>query len=332
MEERWRNAKRVSLMAVGCSSVVTRFHPLIKKKLKEGTTFRFLAIDPYGESSKDFADNKLNTNANGEHVGFLKQNYEQMVELIGALQREGNQGVEYRLTSAHITFTMHWVECENDEESYIYVEYLPIYASNVLQDAHSAVVIKRKDTSYQFYVEQFNECWQKSKSGIERAKVAGCEFCYPPQEDDKYILIDTKYWRIYLANNQNYPGRCIIPLHRHCGNLSEITYQELEDFQMIVKMLETIWREELGATNFNWTCLMNGGYAVKPYKPHVHFHFIPRYDHVYKRDTEDFIDTNFGDHYELSDEFQLNVEERAELCARLKKRIAEYISGDVNNH
>lgn len=151
-----------------------------------------------------------------------------------------------------------------------------------------------------------------------------CEFCNPPKEDDRYILFDSPHWRIYLANCQNYPGRCIVPLHRHCANLADLTVEELLDFHKLVKMMETIWREVLGATNFNWSCLMNGAYAAKPYNPHVHFHFIPRFDHVYRTENTEFVDSTYGNHYTLSNDFQLCEEDRAILCRQLKERIAAY--------
>lgn len=323
ISERWANATRVSLLAVGCSSVVQRFSPLIKAKALSGTKFRFLAIDPNGDSARDFSQNKLNGNAGQSRKDFINQNYYQMVTIFQNIQMDMSN-LEYRLTDDHITFTMHWVECEDDSESYIYVEYIPIHASEILQDTHCAVLIKRNDSAYNFYAGQFELCWEKSRLGIENKALKNCEFCYPPSEDDKYILCDTTYWRIYFANNQNYPGRCIIPLRRHCANLSEITKSEMEDFYGIVRMLEKIWREELSVTNFNWTCLMNGGYAEKPYIPHVHFHMIPRYDAPFTTSDGEFVDSCFGNHYELSDAYQLNDADRMLLCERLKKKIAEY--------
>jgi diadenosine tetraphosphate (Ap4A) HIT family hydrolase len=149
-----------------------------------------------------------------------------------------------------------------------------------------------------------------------------CDFCFPPEKDNQFLLCKTQYWHIYLANNQNYPGRCIISLNRHCSSLSETTEQEILELHKIIQLLENIYKKVLNATNFNWTCLMNGGYSQKPYNPHVHFHFIPRYEAVYPTQNGDFKDINFGHHYSLDDEFQaLNYEERIELHQKLKKQI-----------
>lgn len=156
----------------------------------------------------------------------------------------------------------------------------------------------------------------------ENLKKNNCDFCYPPKEDSKYLLFKTRFWCVYLANNQNYPGRCIIPLRRHCLSLSEITEQEILELHKIIKLLENIWKKELNATNFNWTCLMNGGYSKKPYNPHVHFHFIPRFEEFYVTENGNFYDTKFGNHYSLDDALQaLNDKERIEMCEKIKEQI-----------
>lgn len=320
MKERWQHAKRVSLMAVGCSGVVTKFFPLIKEKAQNGTSFRFLAIDPDGISAKDFLENKFNTNESRERSNILEDNYQQMISIMSEFPGYG-KSINYRLTSEHITFTMHWVECESEDENYIYIEFLPINATDVVQDMHPAVIIKNGDLAYSFYKTQFEKCWERAKPVFLKEKSEGCEFCYPPEEDDKYILHETKYWRIYFANNQNYPGRCIIPLRRHCASLSEITLVEWNDFKKVVDLLESVCKEVLGATNFNWTCLMNGGYAKEPYNPHVHFHFIPRFNKPFVSKDAKFIDTKFGDHYVLEDDFQLSDCDRADLTHKLKIKI-----------
>ena len=42
--------------------------------------------------------------------------------------------------------------------------------------------------------------------------VERCEWCNLSEEDKKYLLSDTKYWTVYLADEQDYIGRCIIVL------------------------------------------------------------------------------------------------------------------------
>ena len=160
---------------------------------------------------------------------------------------------------------------------------------------------------------------------MERIKPSGCEFCFPPREDAKFILLDTKYWRIIFSNNQNYPGRFIIQLLRHCPRLSQITEEENSEFLLIVRACEQAWEEELGVANFNWHCMMNGGYRQKPYNPHVHWHCLPRYDHPVKLSEGEFIDKLFGHHYTIDQTWQLPYVDRLDMHARLQKKLWELL-------
>lgn len=78
---------------------------------------------------------------------------------------------------------------------------------------------------------------------------------------DNNILFETKYWNIFLNENQAYLGYSIIVLKRECKTLSEVNNEEWIDFhEKVVKTLETTFKEKFGATMFNWTCLMNDAY------------------------------------------------------------------------
>ena len=94
IEERWARATRISLMALGCSSVVRRFSPLIKEKAETGTRFRFLAIDPTGDSATDVLRNKTNASS-GSQDDFLSHNYDQMLRTIASIDT-GNGNITYR--------------------------------------------------------------------------------------------------------------------------------------------------------------------------------------------------------------------------------------------
>ena len=155
-----------------------------------------------------------------------------------------------------------------------------------------------------------------------------CEFCELVEYDNEYFIGETKCWKIYLANDQNYPGRCIIPLKTHRNNLSELTPEEFADMQSVVNILESISRKVFGATNFNWTCLMNGGYATTPPNPHVHLHFIPRYKEPLKTRNGDFVDETFGTHYILKGNFERDLQDRHDWAAALKLEFFAYMKED----
>ncbi len=149
-----------------------------------------------------------------------------------------------------------------------------------------------------------------------------CEFCeLNKKNNDEFLLAETEHWKIYLADEQNYPGRCIIPLKRHVSRLSELTREEWDDFHKVVCAVETALIAQLGSTNLNWTCLMNGGYAVEPSNPHVHFHLIPRYRNSITIGNQTFIDENFGDHYKVGNSWRVNMDGRNELVSVLSPAI-----------
>ncbi len=88
---------------------------------------------------------------------------------------------------------------------------------------------------------------------------------------------------IYKSNNwevvfvdwcQEFPGQCIISSNKE--DLSELSSNEWEELGRIEKELERVVKKVFNATMFNFACLMNNAYKDKE-KPHVHFHFIPRY-------------------------------------------------------
>ena len=110
-------------------------------------------------------------------------------------------------------------------------------------------------------------------------------------------IIKTKLWTVKLSPDQAYLGRCIIILNRDCGNLSDLTNEELLNFHEIVKKLENGLKKTFNATMFNWTCLMNNSYKNDNPNPHVHWHFRPRYNHPVEFANEVFEDIEFAHHY-----------------------------------
>ncbi len=146
-----------------------------------------------------------------------------------------------------------------------------------------------------------------------------CEFCELVEKNNEYYIGETAYWKIYLADDQNYPGRCIIPLKRHCATMSDLTEAEWEDMRRVVKLMEGICKKNMHATNCNWTCLMNGAYGVEKPNPHVHLHFIPRYRTPFETNDGLFVDETFGDHYVLKANFKFNRADRARICQMFKE-------------
>lgn len=146
-----------------------------------------------------------------------------------------------------------------------------------------------------------------------------CEFCLEFSDSNSpYLLATTKHWRIYLADQQNYPGRCFIPLNRHCKSLPDLSAEEWDEFHSIALAIETVWRQVLHMSCGNWACLMNGAYGKPLPNPHVHFHFIPRYQAPVIFGGMEFVDERYGDHYEIEDVWALNLQGRLEIVELVK--------------
>lgn len=122
-----------------------------------------------------------------------------------------------------------------------------------------------------------------------------CEYCYKLEEYNfGNLLFESSHWIIFLAPNQSNLGTCVIALKRKARFLSELNQQEWSDFIKIVNKLEKALKTAFKATMFNWGTLMNSFYLEDTPDPHMHWHFIPRYDHEVDFEGEIFEDPFFG--------------------------------------
>jgi len=115
-------------------------------------------------------------------------------------------------------------------------------------------------------------------------------------EDRNYgdLLSETEYWLIFLAPNQSNIGTCVVALKRHCGTLDSLLDEEWLDFAKIVRQLEYSIKCSFNPIMFNWGSLMNAEYLIENPDPHVHWHFIPRYNQDIQFEGLTFQDVYFG--------------------------------------
>lgn len=109
-------------------------------------------------------------------------------------------------------------------------------------------------------------------------------------------FFETAYWKILLKSDQRYLGGLIIKTKVPREHLPDLTQEEQLDFFVLIKKLESFFTEKVGATMFNYSCLMNNAYRDNE-TPHVHYHFRPRYKSPVIILGEEFTDPNFGEHY-----------------------------------
>lgn len=123
-----------------------------------------------------------------------------------------------------------------------------------------------------------------------------CEICQL-LGNDKSLVFETDFWKVFAINEQSYLGRCVVSCKRHCFSLSELKNEEWNDFHSVVKKLEAAAKKAFGASLANWACLMNNAFRKDPGNPHVHWHFRPRYRKPVVFAGKTFTDPDFGEHY-----------------------------------
>ena len=153
---------------------------------------------------------------------------------------------------------------------------------------------------------------------VLRKPTDACDWCNLSEEDKHFQLCESKSWAVFLADEQDYIGRCILVLKRHCGSLSELTEEEWDELRRLVCKAEECLKAVLGATLCNWSCLMNSFYKDATPAPHLHIHVRPRYDKPVMINGNTYTDSEFGHHYALKKSGEMPAEDKNEVFRRLK--------------
>lgn len=119
-----------------------------------------------------------------------------------------------------------------------------------------------------------------------------CEFSVDSSYGD--LIAETEYWEIFLAPSQRYLGTCVVSLKREVGELKDLKTEEWADFGNLVGAMELANRKIFNADLFNWSCLKNSVFRKNNPQPHVHWHFIPRYENPIAFEGLEFDDPDFG--------------------------------------
>lgn len=105
-------------------------------------------------------------------------------------------------------------------------------------------------------------------------------------------LYKGKYWEVVFVDwCQEFVGDCIISSTKE--SLSDLASEEWVELGKIEKELERVAKKLFNATMFNFACLMNNAYRDNE-KPHVHFHFFPRYKNELMLFDKVYKDRHFG--------------------------------------
>lgn len=145
-----------------------------------------------------------------------------------------------------------------------------------------------------------------------------CEIC-SALDNEPNNFIETEHWRVNLALDQAYLGRCYVTLKSHKPSLSSLTAVECTELHHLIQSLESACSQAFGATLFNWSCLTNNAFKESPYNPHVHWHFRPRYEQPVNFADVAFVDPEFGHHYDSAHKQPLAPELIQQISAALRQ-------------
>ena len=105
-------------------------------------------------------------------------------------------------------------------------------------------------------------------------------------------LYKGKYWEVVFVDwCQEFVGDCIISSTKE--SLSDLASEEWAELGKIEKELERVAKKLFNATMFKGNYLMNNTYRHNE-KPHVHFHFFPRYKNELMLFDKVYKDRHFG--------------------------------------
>ncbi len=146
-----------------------------------------------------------------------------------------------------------------------------------------------------------------------------CDLCNLSEEEKQFQVCESKSWTVFLSDEQDYIGRCILVLKRHCSSLSELTDEEWDELRSLVCKVEKCLKAVLGAALCNWSCLMNDYYKEPSPDPHLHIHVRPRYEKPVILNGRTYTDSEFGHHYALGKNGTIPAEDREEVFVRMKE-------------
>ena len=66
-----------------------------------------------------------------------------------------------------------------------------------------------------------------------------CERCNLSEEDKQFQVYESISWSVFISDEQDYIGRCILVLKRHCSSMSDLTDDEWEELRKLICKMET---------------------------------------------------------------------------------------------
>lgn len=133
--------------------------------------------------------------------------------------------------------------------------------------------------------------------------------------DQKNNLIkEYKHWILLIRNRNITLGNCVAITKRHMERFSEITLEEMEDFQKVVKDVETALMSAFKYDKINYLMLM-----MKD--KHTHFHIIPRY-----KESREFAGLEWKDDFNPDPLTQKSPPVEQQVLNKVKEELKKHIN------
>lgn len=117
-----------------------------------------------------------------------------------------------------------------------------------------------------------------------------CPLCRPTRG----VVLDNDHWTLVLNENQATLGRAFFALKRHETDVAALTPEEVASLWTFLRETKAALSALFAPDHFNYMFLMN-------LTPHAHFHIFPRYAKSREFAGQEWMDGQYGDHYDPSE-------------------------------
>lgn len=117
----------------------------------------------------------------------------------------------------------------------------------------------------------------------------------------KNLIKEYRYWEVYIHENQNYLGRCVVWCKRgNALDLADATKEEQKELFLILRNLREALKKSFQPNWFNYAFLGNE-------TRHLHCHLMPRYAEQKTFMGVVFEDKLYGHNYKTDHNFHASA-------------------------
>ncbi len=136
--------------------------------------------------------------------------------------------------------------------------------------------------------------------------------------DEEHLLLkEYTYWKLLVRNRSTTLGNCVAITKQHHEHFSDVTPEEMKEFNLLVKDVENALQKSFQYDIMNYLMLM-----MKD--KHTHFHIIPRYASLRTFAGVEWIDAAWPGVGEMSIK-QTKTDISLEYLQTVKREIKKYL-------